>query len=173
MGRCQPPSAPTPSLTYAEALERCDGSALLWYWGQVIPCQHIFSAPAILARGVEIFGPLGALSALHLAWTAEAFKLLYVYVCIGPVTPQICVQIATHARLKLQDWADSRVGADCDWADHICAYAASSGNLPLLVQARAANYPWDWRTYLYASEQPDCGLVEWARAQNPPCPWMA
>ena len=63
--------------------------------------------------------------------------------------------------------------AGAQWDRETCAGAALEGHLEILQWARAQNppCPWDELTCAWAAEGGHLGALQWARAQNPPCPW--
>lgn len=63
--------------------------------------------------------------------------------------------------------------AGVQWDRETCAGAALGGYLGILQWARAQNppCPWDELTCAWAAEGGYLGVLQWARAQNPPCPW--
>jgi hypothetical protein len=57
--------------------------------------------------------------------------------------------------------------------EKLCAFAARCGALNVIQWARAQNppCPWDERTCAWAAQNGHLHVLEWARAQDPPCPW--
>jgi hypothetical protein len=55
----------------------------------------------------------------------------------------------------------------------LCSFAAEGGHLATLQWARAQNppCPWDAMTCAGAAAGGHLELLQWARAQSPPCPW--
>jgi len=54
-----------------------------------------------------------------------------------------------------------------------CTYAAKHGNLELLKKYRKEGHRWNWMVCAFAAERGDIAMLQWARAQEPPCPWSS
>ncbi|GBF92802.1 hypothetical protein Rsub_05421 [Raphidocelis subcapitata] len=79
---------------------------------------------------------------------------------------------AFHGDLAALRWALPQLYSD----DMLCcAAAAAGGQLEVLQWARAQQppCPWDERTCWAAAEGGHLNVLQWARAQEPPCPWDA
>ena len=59
------------------------------------------------------------------------------------------------------------------WTRIVCEGAARGGHLQILQWVRAQNPPcyWDERTCASAAEGGELTTLQWLRAQDPPCPW--
>ena len=57
---------------------------------------------------------------------------------------------------------------------NICKWAATNSYLSLLQWARAQNppCPWSQQICIQAAKNNHLILLQWARSQNPPCPWI-
>jgi len=68
---------------------------------------------------------------------------------------------------------DALQGLNEHWDVYICAYAAEANRLDILqwLRAQTPPCPWDEATCSSAAEQGALDILQWARAQNPPCPW--
>lgn len=65
-----------------------------------------------------------------------------------------------------------RIAGAC-WSPSTCAVAASRGQLAVLQWLRAQDPPCPWtaRCYEFAVIGSQHKILEWLRAQDPPCPW--
>lgn len=59
------------------------------------------------------------------------------------------------------------------WDEWVCSLAASSGHLEVLQWARAQDPPCPWSSLVcvYAVKGGHSSVLQWALTQSPPCPW--
>ena len=92
-----------------------------------------------------------------------------------PMNENTFIAVVTGGVLDVVKWMRSSADAklkDC-WNTKICAYAARNGHLAVLQWARAQDPPCDWdaRVCRFAAQNGHLAVLQWARAQDPPCPW--
>ncbi|GBF93557.1 hypothetical protein Rsub_06277 [Raphidocelis subcapitata] len=77
---------------------------------------------------------------------------------------------AFHGDLAALRWALLLLHRDNDGTRY-CAAAAAGGQLEALQFARLLGYEWSVSTCVEAAHSGHLTVLQWARAQQPPCPW--
>ena len=99
----------------------------------------------------------------------DQFIWLWKRGCLAAAGQEVIHRACTKGNLRTAQSLRDIVGAS--WDESCTALAAQNGHMQLLKWLRAEGCPLDVRVVHSLAKAGDTAMLEWARSQDPPCPW--